>query len=77
MEIRIRMRLHVTRGDACITHNCRARSRFHLYARAFVAVCKGMVGAKLVAQFVSYIIDIEIVSRRNAIAWRGKSAAFP
>src|SRR6476620_9772030 len=62
--------------DSGITHNSRSRSRLDIHARTFDTMRKGMVAAELVAKFVRDKIDVEIVAHRDAVGWRGDTAAL-
>ena len=67
---------NVLSGDTCITHDGDAGSHFLVDTSTFQAEREGMVGTYLVANFMGYIVDVEIIALWNAICRGSDAAAF-
>ncbi len=71
-----RVRRHVPARDARITHDRDAGTYFLIVSGPFECVGKRMIRTQLMPDFVHDIVDIEIISHRNAISRRSNSASF-
>ena len=67
MENIDRVRSHVLRRDAGVSHDRDTRAHFLIYACTFVREGEGMIRTELVANLVHNIIDVEIIALRNAV----------
>ena len=82
MEVGVAVGLQiVATHDARIAHDRRRATRFHRSAGVAVAIVavEGVIGAELMAHFVSHIVDIERVTDRRSLTGHAASltAAIP
>ena len=70
------MRGNVVGRYARIAHDRDAGTDFLIYAGALERMREGMVGSELMADLVHDVVDIEVITLRNAIGRRCDSAPF-
>lgn len=71
-----RVRRYVPARDARVAHDRDAGTYFLIVPGTFECVGKRMIRTQLMPYFVRDIVDIEIISHRNAISRRRNSSSF-